>query len=61
VKVAKKFGKYGFIKTKPVLTSSRRLEKDGRLKTYLKYLLAGIYMALFGPIKKDIFKYKMER
>ncbi len=61
VKVAKKIGKYGFIKTKPVLTSSRRLEKDGRLKTYLKYLLAGIYMALFGPIKKDIFKYKMER
>ena len=58
VKTARKFGKFGFIKTEPVLTSTRRFEKDGRLKTYLKYLLAGIYMFFFGPIKKDIFKYR---
>jgi glycosyltransferase involved in cell wall biosynthesis len=57
-KTAKKFGKFGFIKTKPVLTSTRRFEKDGRLKTYLKYLIAGIYMFFFGPIKKDIFRYR---
>ncbi len=57
VKQAAKFGKFGFIKTEPVLTSSRRLEKDGRLRTYLKYILAGIYMLFFGPIKKAIFKY----
>jgi glycosyltransferase involved in cell wall biosynthesis len=57
-KMAKKFGKFGFIKTKPVLTSPRRLERDGRLKTYLKFILAGIYMFLFGPVKKDIFKYR---
>lgn len=55
---AAKYGKYSFIKTEPVLTSCRRFERDGRFKTYLKYLLAGIYMFFFGPIKKDIFKYR---
>lgn len=56
-KKAAKFGKFGFIKTEPVLTSARRFKKDGRSKTYLKYLLAGIYMVLFGPVKISIFKY----
>lgn len=55
---AAKIGKFGFIETEPVLTSSRRFEKEGRLKTYLKYILAGIYMLFLGPIKKDIFKYR---
>jgi glycosyltransferase involved in cell wall biosynthesis len=59
-KTAKKLGRFGFIKTKPVLTSVRRFEKDGRLKTYLKYLIAGIYMFFFGPIKKDIFRYRFD-
>jgi glycosyltransferase involved in cell wall biosynthesis len=59
-KTAKKFGKFGFIRTKTVLTSVRRFEKDGRLKTYLKYLIAGIYMFFFGPIKKDIFRYRFD-
>ncbi|PIV64862.1 MAG: glycosyl transferase family 2 [Candidatus Nealsonbacteria bacterium CG01_land_8_20_14_3_00_12] len=57
-KQAAKFGKFGFIKIEPVLTSDRRFIKDGRLKTYLKFILAGIYMFLFGPVKKDIFKYR---
>jgi glycosyltransferase involved in cell wall biosynthesis len=57
-KMARKFGKFGFIKTEPVLTSARRLERDGRLKTYFKYILAGIHMFFFGPVKKDIFKYR---
>ncbi len=51
-------GKFGFIATEPVLTSTRRFEKDGRLKTYLKYFLAGAYMFFFGPVKSDIFKYR---
>jgi len=57
VKQAAKFSKFGFIKTEPVLTSPRRFEYEGRLRTYLKYILAGIYMLFFGPIKKPIFKY----
>lgn len=60
VRRAAKVGRFGFIETKPVLTSPRRFEKDGRFKTYLKYLLAGIYMLFFGPIKKDIFKYRFD-
>lgn len=54
---AAKYSKFGFINIDPVLTSSRRLERDGRLRTYLKYILAGIYMLFWGPIKKPIFKY----
>lgn len=59
-KRAAKIGKFGFIKTKPVLTSPRRFEKDGRLKTYLKYILVGIHMFFLGPVKKDIFQYQFD-
>lgn len=58
VRKASKFGKFGFIKTKPVLTSARRYEKEGRLKSYFKYLLAGVYLFFVGDIKTDIFKYR---
>ncbi len=60
-KRAAKVGKFGFIKTEPVLTSTRRFEKDGRFKTYSKYILCGVYMAIFGPVKKDIFKYRFNQ
>lgn len=55
---AARFGKFGFIKTKSVLTSSRRFERDGKLRAYLKYILAGIYLFFLGDIKTDIFKYR---
>lgn len=58
VRKAGKFAKYGFLRIEPVLTSARRFEQDGRLKTYSKYLLAGLYMLFFGPVKSDIFKYR---
>ncbi len=57
---ASKIAPFGYIKTEPVLTSVRRFEKDGRLKTYSKYLLAGLYMLLFGPVKKEIFRYRFD-
>ncbi len=57
-KRASKISKFGFIKTEPVLTSPRRFEIEGRLKTYGKYLLAGLYMLFFGPVKKKIFEYR---
>jgi len=57
-RAASKFAKFGFIKTEPVLTSCRRFERDGRLKTYLKYFLAGVHMLFLGNIKSDIFKYR---
>jgi len=58
VRKAARFGKFGFVKTKPVLTSARRYERDGRFKTYLKYLLAGIYLFFIGDVKTDIFQYR---
>ena len=58
VKESAKFGKFGFIKIEPVLTSARRFEKDGRLRTYSKYILTGFYWLFFGPVRKDIFNYK---
>jgi glycosyltransferase involved in cell wall biosynthesis len=59
-KRAAKISKFGFIKTEPVLTSARRFERDGRLKTYLKYILAGLHMFFFGPVKKDLFSYRFD-
>jgi len=58
VRKAKKFGKFGILRSIKILSSSRRFKKDGWIKTYLKYLLAEIYMIFFGDIKRDIFKYK---
>lgn len=58
VRKAKKFGKFGILHSTSVFSSLRRFEKEGWIKLFLKYLLAEIYMILFGDIKKDIFKYK---
>ena len=58
VRKAKKFGKFGILRKVRVFSSLRRFEKEGFIKTYLKYLLAEIYMIFFGDIKNDIFKYK---
>jgi len=55
---AKKFGKFGILRTVRAFSSLRRFEREGFIKTYLKYLLAEIYMIFFGDIKKEIFKYK---
>jgi S1-C subfamily serine protease/glycosyltransferase involved in cell wall biosynthesis len=59
-KRAAKIAKFGFIETEPVLTSTRRFERDGRFKTYSKYLLAGLYMLFLGPVKSDIFEYRFD-
>jgi S1-C subfamily serine protease len=59
-KKASKISKFGFIKGKPILTSARRFELEGRLKTYGKYLIAAIHMLFFGPPKKKIFEYRFD-
>jgi len=53
--------KFGFIEVKPIITSCRRLEREGRVKTYFKYVLAGIYTLLFGPVRSDIFNYRFDK
>ncbi|MBD3208349.1 MAG: glycosyltransferase [Candidatus Nealsonbacteria bacterium] len=59
VRRASRCGKFGFIEEGVILTSARRMEEKGRVKTYLKYLLAGLYMLVLGPIKSDFFRYDM--
>lgn len=54
---AARFDKFGFL-SQFVLSSSRRFERDGRIRTYLKYLLLGVYMFILGPVRSDIFKYR---
>ena len=58
VRKARKIGKFGILRKTWVLSSIRRFEKEGWVPLYSKYVLAEIYMILFGDIKKDIFKYK---
>ncbi len=54
---AAKASSFGLIKMRPIFTSSRRFEADGRLRTYSKYLLVEFSM-FFKSIKSDIFEYK---
>ena len=55
---AKRVVNFGILRKVRVFSSLRRFEREGFIKTYLKYLLAEIYMIFFGDIKKEIFKYK---
>lgn len=56
---AKKIANFDYLKTEPVLTSSRRFKQDGRIRTCLKFVLAEFYINSLGPIKSDIFSYKL--
>ncbi|MEA3453046.1 MAG: glycosyltransferase [Patescibacteria group bacterium] len=56
---ARHFGKHKRIKDARIYGSIRRFEKDGMARTSAIYLLAGIYILIFGPIKKNIFNYKL--
>ena len=56
---AKKIGKYGILKSSKIFVSIRRFKKDGWLKTYLKFFLCELHMIFIGPVRSDIFKYKL--
>ena len=59
VRRSAKIGKFGFVSSiPPVFVSSRRFDRDGRCATYSKYVLCGLYMLFFGPVKSDIFRYR---
>lgn len=50
-------GKFGFLKSTKIPVSIRRMDRDGRLKIAIKYLLAELHLAFVGPIKGDRFHY----
>ncbi len=55
-----KFGKFRLIKGTRVIYSMRRFSKEGRAKLGLKLFLSFVYRLVFGEIRSDIFKYKMD-
>lgn len=59
VKKCLKYGDFGVIRHK-FYTSVRRFENFGRLTVGGTLVLLNIYRALFGPIKKEIFKYEFD-
>ncbi len=49
----KKIASYGVIRSVPLFVSERRFEKEGWIKTALKYLFYELYTIFIGPIKSD--------
>jgi GT2 family glycosyltransferase len=43
-----------------VRVSARRFEREGRSALFFKYLWANLYLVLRGPIRSQLFNYKME-
>ncbi len=60
VQQGSKLGKFGVIKTTEIFPSLRRFRREGWIRLGLKYGLGEVYMKLFGPIKKEIFKYEFD-
>lgn len=54
---ATKHGRFGFLKSTKIPVSIRRLDRDGRMKIVIKYLLAELHLAFLGPIRHNRFQY----
>jgi hypothetical protein len=53
----KRVGRFGFLRSTKIPVSIRRLDRDGRLKIAIKYLLAELHLAFVGPIRSNTFNY----
>ena len=54
---ATEHGQFGFLKSTKIPVSIRRLDRDGRMKIAVKYMLAELHLALLGPIRHNKFNY----
>lgn len=54
---AKEHGRFGFLRSTKIPVSIRRLDRDGRMKIVIKYLLAELHLAFLGPIRHNRFRY----
>jgi len=52
-----KIGSFGILKSTKIPVSIRRMDRDGRIKIAIKYLLAELHIAFIGPIKHNHFNY----
>lgn len=53
-----KIGRFRFLTEPRIRVSVRRLQKDGRLTTAVKYLLVEAYILFIGEVRSEIFTYK---
>jgi glycosyltransferase involved in cell wall biosynthesis len=58
IRRAARKGKFGILRSLKPFYSIRRFEKEGWIRSYLKYLLCEIYSLIFGHDKGRLFKYK---
>lgn len=54
---ATEHGRFGFLKSTKIPVSIRRLDRDGRMKIAVKYMLAELHLAFLGPIRHNKFHY----
>lgn len=53
-----KKGKFGYLNSVRFGLNNRRLEKDGKYATAIKFVLAELHMIFIGPIRHNYFKYE---
>ncbi len=54
---AARIGKFGFLSSVKAPLFLRRCEKDGILRTNLKYICCNVFNVFLGDVRTDIFKY----
>lgn len=57
---AGKIAKCGILRSNKIFISLRRFEKDGWVKTGIKYILCELHMIFKGPVRTDIFNYNYD-
>ncbi|MFH1714145.1 MAG: glycosyltransferase [Candidatus Nealsonbacteria bacterium] len=58
VRQARKFGKFGIIRSTHIIMTMRRFERDGYLNTFLKYFFCNLQMIFRMRATSGVFKYK---
>jgi glycosyltransferase involved in cell wall biosynthesis len=53
----RRVGSFGFLRSARIPVSIRRLDRDGRWRIAITYLLAELHLAVLGPIRHNYFHY----
>lgn len=54
---ATEHGRFGFLRSTKIPVSIRRLDRDGRMRIAITYMLAELHLAFLGPIRHNRFRY----
>ena len=58
VQRAAHYGSFGVLRCAPIISSTRRFDKDGHLKTAAKFIACELHMSTLGSVKHDLFNYR---